>query len=201
MIVAKAAGRPRERFCLHGTSPPVALDVHLEDGGVVDKPVDGGQRHGGVREDPCSIRRRAGCRDQDRPPLIAGRDQLEQHAGLGLILGDVGEVVEDQEIELVELGDGVLELKFSARDLQLLDQIRGAGEQDAPAVLDQRQTDGCGEMTFATARRAEHQHVGALGQPAVPGGLAMTCAFEIMGTASKAKLSRVFPGGRWPSAK
>ena len=101
----------------------------------MDEPVDGGQRHGGVREDPVPFAEGLVGRDQDRPPLVTGRDQLEQNAGLGLVLGDVGEIVEYQEIELVELGDGVLELEFPARDLQFLDQIRGPGEQNAPSVL------------------------------------------------------------------
>ena len=34
-----------------------------------------------------------------------------------------------------------------------------------------------------------------------PAAMAVTCALDIIGTASKAKLSRVFPGGRWASAR
>jgi hypothetical protein len=43
------------------------------------------------------------------PPLVARGDQLEQDAGFGLILGDVGDVVEDQQIVAVELGDAALQ--------------------------------------------------------------------------------------------
>jgi hypothetical protein len=36
--------------------------------------------------------------DQHGAAFITGADQLEQHASLGLILGDVGNVIEDQEM-------------------------------------------------------------------------------------------------------
>jgi len=45
-------------------------------------------------------------------------DQLEQHAGFGLILADIGDVVEDQQVILVELGERAFEGEFAARDLQ-----------------------------------------------------------------------------------
>src|SRR3954469_7164005 len=47
-----AGGRPpRSALSLESDAAAVAFDVHLEDGGVVDEPVDRGERHGGVRED------------------------------------------------------------------------------------------------------------------------------------------------------
>lgn len=75
-----------------------------------------------------------------------------------------------EQIELVELGDRRFELQIPPRHLQFLDQIGGSGEEDAPSVLDQGEADGGREVALATARRAEHQHVGALGQPAVASG-------------------------------
>ena len=69
-------------------------------------------------------------------------DQLEQDARLGLVLGNVGEVVEDQEVEAVEPVEGGFEGEFAAGDLELLDEIGGPGEQDLPAVLDKSEADG-----------------------------------------------------------
>ena len=89
--------------------------------------------------------------------LVAGADQLEEHAGLGLALLDVGEVVEDQQMVLVELLDGGREPELLPRRLQLLDEVGGAGEQHAVAGVDQRVAEGCGEMRLADsgwARRA-----------------------------------------------
>jgi hypothetical protein len=37
-------------------------------------------------------------------PLVTGADQFEQHAGLRLILGDIGEIVENQQVIFVEFG-------------------------------------------------------------------------------------------------
>jgi len=76
---------------------------------VVHEPVDGRQRHGFVGEDLAPFAERlVGC-DEQGSAFIAGGDQLKQYAGLSLILGDVGDVVEDQQLVLVELGDGGLE--------------------------------------------------------------------------------------------
>ena len=60
--------------------------------------------------------------------------------------------------------------ELAARDLQPLDEIGGAGEQHAPAVLDEREADGCRQMALAAAGRAEQQQIGALVQPAIAGG-------------------------------
>jgi hypothetical protein len=75
---------------------------------VVHEPIDGCQRHGLVGEDLAPFAEGLVGRDQKGSAFIAGSDQLEQHTGLGLILGDVGDIVEDQQLVLVELGDGGL---------------------------------------------------------------------------------------------
>ena len=69
----------------------------------------------------------------------------------------------------VELGDGAFQGKVAAGQLQLLNEIRGAGEQHAPAILDQSQADRRGEMAFAAAGWPEQDQVGAFLQPAVAG--------------------------------
>jgi hypothetical protein len=91
----RAAGRTARAFSALDGGPAVALDVELEDLRVVDEAIDGGQRHGGIREDTVPFSEGLVRSDQDGSPLVAGADQLEEHAGLGLVLGDVGEVVED----------------------------------------------------------------------------------------------------------
>ena len=101
--------------------------------------------------------------------LVAGADQLEQDGGFRLVLADIGEVIEDQQVEAVEPVDGGLEGEFAARDLQPLHQVGGAGEQHAPAVLHQRQADGRGEMRLAAAGCTDEEQVGALLDPTVAG--------------------------------
>src|SRR6516162_6221760 len=83
----------------------IALDVHFDDGGVVDQPIDGGEGHGGIREDLIPFAEGLIGGNQDRAPLVARADELEQHAGLGLVLGDVGKIIEDQKVEAIEAID------------------------------------------------------------------------------------------------
>ena len=70
---------------------------------------------------------------------------------------------------LVELGDGALEGKFAPRELELLDEVGGAGKRHPPSVLDQGEPDCRREMGFSPARRPEQVQVGALLEPAIAG--------------------------------
>jgi len=79
------------------------------------EPIDGRQRHGLVAKDLTPFAERLVGRDQQGSAFIAGGDQLEQHTGLGLILGDIGDIVEDQQLVLVELADGGLRAPRSRR--------------------------------------------------------------------------------------
>ena len=102
----------------------------------MDETVDRGERHRGIGEDPVPFAERLVGGDEDGASLVAGADQLEEHAGFGLVLGDVGEVVEDQQVVLVEPGDGGFKREFTPGDLEALHQVGGAGEEHAPAGLD-----------------------------------------------------------------
>src|SRR5208282_6877534 len=73
----------------------IAVGVHFQDDGVVHEAVDGGNRHGLVGEDLIPAAEWLIGRDEQAAALVACGDQLEQHAGLGLILADIREVVED----------------------------------------------------------------------------------------------------------
>lgn len=79
-------------------APAIAFDVHLDDGGVVNEAIDGGERHSRIREDPVPLSKGLIGGDQHGTPLVASADELEQHAGLGLVLGDVGKIIADQEV-------------------------------------------------------------------------------------------------------
>ena len=50
LIVVWAGGRPRPRFRSRASRRAIAFDIHLQDRGVVDEAVDGGERHGLVGE-------------------------------------------------------------------------------------------------------------------------------------------------------
>ena len=52
----------------------------------MNETVDGREGHGLIREDLAPFTERLIGGDEHRSPLVAGADQLEQDAGLGLIL-------------------------------------------------------------------------------------------------------------------
>lgn len=59
-----------------------------------------------------------------------------------------GQIIEDEQIELVELCEDSLELQFAARGLKLLDQIGRSADEDAPPVLDQCEAGSRCEMAL-----------------------------------------------------
>ncbi len=126
----------------------VALDVHLDDGGVVHEAVDGRDRHRGIGEHVVPLAKRLVGGDQDRAPLVALADELEQHRGLGLIAPRVGEVVEHQQVVAIQPGDGGFQGELLTSRLQALDDVGRAGEQRAVAVLDQGARQG-GDVSLA----------------------------------------------------
>ena len=89
--------------------------------------------------------------DEERSPLVPGADEFKEHAGFGLVFGDVGDVIEDQQIEFVELGNGGFESELAAGNLQSLDEIGGAGEQDTPAIFDKGEAESRRKVALAAS--------------------------------------------------
>ena len=128
-----------------------AFGVHLEDCRVVNQPVDGGYGHGFVREDLIPAAEGLVGGDGDAAVFVAPGDQLEEDTGLGLILMGIGDVIEDDQVEPVQFGQGGLEDKIAAGDLKLLHQVAGSGVKDAVPGFDQCMADGAQDMSFAGA--------------------------------------------------
>jgi len=113
---------------------------------MVDEAVD--RRHGHRRIGEDLVPRAEGLvagRDQALALVTLG-DELEQHGGLGLILADISEVIENQAIKSVELGERGWQRQVAPRRLQLLHEIGGAGEEDAAAGVDERGAERRREM-------------------------------------------------------
>ena len=108
---------------------------------MVDEAVDGGDRHGGIGKDVVPCREWLVGGDRERVSFVAMGDELEQGAGLDLILADVGQVVEYDEIELIELVEHFRQAEIAACGLELLGHIGGRAEQDAPPCVDQGMAD------------------------------------------------------------
>src|SRR5260221_5549327 len=101
-------------LAVEGGLSTVAVDVHLEDCCVMDEAVDGGEGHGLIGEDLAPLSERLVCGDQHGSPFVSGGNQLEENAGLGMVLGDICDVVEDQQVVVVELGDGAFQRQLAA---------------------------------------------------------------------------------------
>ena len=84
---------------------------------MVNKTVHRGEGHGRIGEDPIPFSKRLVGGDHDVAPLIPCGDEFEEHACFGLVFGDVGEIVEDEQVELVELCYGRFQLQFASCDL------------------------------------------------------------------------------------
>ncbi len=67
----------------------------------MDEPINGCQCHGLIGEDFPPLAEGLVGGDQDGAPFVAGADQLEEHAGFGLIFCDVSKVVEYKEMVFV----------------------------------------------------------------------------------------------------
>ena len=137
----------------------IAVDVHLENGGVVDETVDGGDRHRLIREDPIPGAEWDVGGDGEAAVLVPTSDQLEDDAGFRLILLGVSDVVEDDEVEAVEPGEGLLESQVTPGGLQPLHEVCGAGVEDAASGLDEGVGDGAEEVGLAGARVADGDEI------------------------------------------
>jgi len=95
------------------------------------------ERHGLAAKDLPRFAERLVGGDEHGAALVARANQFEQNDRFRLVIGDVGEIVEDRQMIFVELGDYRLEGEIAARDLKFLREVGGSGEQDAPALFDQ----------------------------------------------------------------
>ncbi len=78
---------------------------------VGDDPVNhafAGERQG-AGEDPIPLAEGLVGGEHNGSPLVACGDELEEHARFRLVLGHIGEIIKDGQIELVEVGDGGFE--------------------------------------------------------------------------------------------
>ena len=174
VVVAVVGGGCRCRdsvfvFAVFGGAASVAVDVHLEDGCVVDEAIDGGDGDGLVWKDAFPGAEGLVRGDGEAAGFVSAGDEFEEHGALGLILLGVGDVVEDQEVELVEPGERGLEGEVAAGGLELLHEIGGSVVEDAEAGLDQGVSDGAEDVRLAGAAVADGDQVGAAVDP-VSGG-------------------------------
>lgn len=88
-----------EGGAIGGGATAVAVGVHLEDGRMMDEPVDGGDGDGLVGEDSVPGAEGLVGGDGEAAGLKAPGDEFEEDGCLGLVLSGVTDVVEDDQVE------------------------------------------------------------------------------------------------------
>ena len=114
------------------------------------------------------------CGYEHGSSFVSCADELEEDAGLSLVLGDIGEVIEDQEMEAIEAVDGGFEGEFATRDLELLNEVGGrANRTRQPFSIrarPMRKPDG-----FCRRRWPEQQEICAAFDPCVAAAAMHLC--------------------------
>lgn len=71
----------------------------------MDEAVDRGDGDRRIGKDLPPFREGLIAGDDEGAPFVALGDELEQDGGLGLILADIAEVIEDEAVEPIEFGE------------------------------------------------------------------------------------------------
>src|SRR5689334_15932480 len=104
---------------------------------MVNKAINSGDRHRRIREDLFPFTEWLITSDNKAPTLITLRDEFKKHGCFGLVFADIAEIIEDQAIEAIELGQGCGQGKVAPGGLQTLNQVGGARELDAVTAFNQ----------------------------------------------------------------
>ena len=70
-VALAVAGRALRSDAIAAERLAIALDVHLENDGMMDEAIDGGERHGGIGEDACPFAEGLVRRYQQAAPFVA----------------------------------------------------------------------------------------------------------------------------------
>lgn len=117
-----------------------------------------------------------------------------------MVLLGVADVVEDDQVEAVELGERRFKVEVAAGGLELLREIGGAGVEDAPADFDERVGDCAEDVGLSGAAVADGDQVGA-GLDPVAGGERLDAGAGTLGKVLKSKVASVLPPGRRDSIR
>ena len=135
---------------------------------MVDEPVDGGDGHGFIGEDVVPVLEGLIAGDDQRPPLISLGDELEEDAGLALILPGIAKIVQNQAIKAIQLGQHLGKGEISPCCLELLDHVGGSAVKDMISLVNKAMPNGGREVTFANATGPEEEDIVGLRDPLMP---------------------------------
>ena len=112
----------------------VGIAVDGDDVGVVDEAVDERDDAGGAGEHLVPVGERAVGGDQGALGLVASADQLEQHVGVAVGVGEISDLVDDQEGWGGVMAEAAAQGRGAVDRRQISEQLAGAGEQGGMAL-------------------------------------------------------------------
>ena len=146
--------------------PDLDRDAILQDRRVVHDAVDDRRGRRRVEEDLGPARERQISRHHQAPALVAPADEAEQQVGAGLVERNVAELVQNNDVEAVELGELAGQPALLLRFDEQRDQL-GRGHEPHPVVmLAAGHPQGDGQMRLPGADSADEHDVGGVGDEA-----------------------------------
>ena len=79
--------------------------------------INGSQSHCRILEDLAPFAEGLVRRNENGAAFVTSADKLEQNGGLGLIFGDVDQIVKDQQVVSIQALDRSFQSKFATCDL------------------------------------------------------------------------------------
>ena len=130
---------------------------------MVDEPVDHGGGNGVVTEDFAPAPEGLVAGDDDRCPLVAGRDQLEEQVGGFGFEGQVADFVDDQHGIARQFRELLGEPACVVRVGEAGDPVGGGCESNTVSGVAGLDAERDGQVCFAGSSDQRYQQVGLMG--------------------------------------
>ena len=143
----------------------VALALERHDVGVMDESIDERGRDHRVAEDFAPSLEAAVAGDDDRPALVAARDEGEEQVRGLAFEWEVADLVDDDQAVALDASEFVVEGVAVLRGFEAVDPLLGGRERDAVSGLAGLDCQRDREVALAGPGRAEEAHVAVLVGP------------------------------------
>src|SRR5947208_588512 len=138
---------------------PVALASDVDGDRVVEETVEDGGGDHGVPEDVAPCAEALIARQDDRAPLVAAGDELEEEIGAVAVDRDVADLVDDQQRRLGEELQTLVEPILAERLAERGDQPGRRREERADALRTRREPERDREVRLPHAGRTEQEGI------------------------------------------
>jgi len=105
---------------------------------------------------PCDEWRLVGGEEERPSAQVTIVDNVEQHVGGVGPVGEVADLVDDEDVGVDVLGQGLAQPALAAGGGEIVDEFSGSGEERRGAVLDGAVSDGDRQMRLPPTGRGSH---------------------------------------------